>query len=481
MKKLIIPFVLSIILCTVLKSQIPIWSKKANPSKLTLNSIAFRADGRKILTGTNCHPAFIRVFDTSSTLDWNYQLGNSFMCIMGVTFSSNGNYIAAIEEFGNILIFDNSGATPIIMDTIATGTSYGFSTAISSDNSKLAVGCSNGKLLLYDLTTRTLLKTISAHPNWVTSVAFSHSNSFLISGGDDNLVKTWDLSGNQLKTFTGHLDDITGVRVSNQDSFIVSSSKDKLIKIWNVQSGTLVRTLSGHTSSVNGIDFSPDGKELVSVSSDSTARIWDFTTGLTLKTFGIKDSGALQSVAWSPLGNHIATGSDISDLVLWNVQKAPLEYQVTLSSLPTAGGNTEGAGSFKKDSTIEVIAVENSGYKFVNWTENKAIVSTLKAYSFKLTKDRTLVANFSKLNSLSITNPTRIKIYPNPTSEFILIEGEGVDHIQSTQIFDLTGKLINSPKSERQTKIDISHLPKGIYKLRVLSNESSIIHPFVKD
>lgn len=132
--------------------QTVIWSKKANPLNLQINSVAFRADGQKVLSGTNCHPASIRIFDTqSSNLDWDYSLGSEFWCIMGVTFSSNGDYISAIEEFGNVFIFDNSGDIPVIVDTINTGTSYAFSTTISPDNKKVAIGCSNGKMKIYDL------------------------------------------------------------------------------------------------------------------------------------------------------------------------------------------------------------------------------------------------------------------------------------------------------------------------------------------
>ena len=105
------------------------WTKKANPVLNQINSVAFSSNGQKVLSGTNCHPASIRIFDvTSGTMNWDYTVGSSYMCIMGVTFSSNTNYIAAIEEFGNIFIFDNTGALPVIIDTINTGTSYGFST-----------------------------------------------------------------------------------------------------------------------------------------------------------------------------------------------------------------------------------------------------------------------------------------------------------------------------------------------------------------
>jgi WD40 repeat protein len=296
------------------------WSMKGNPLNLQVNGVAFRADGQKVLSGTNCHPASIRMFDVaSSKLDWDYNVGMTYMCIMGVTFSSNTHYIAAIEEFGNIFIFDNTGVNPIMIDTIDTGTSYAFSTAISPDNDKVAVGCSDGKLKIYNIPSGTLSNDINAHPSWVTTVAYSADGTTIVTGGNDDKVKIWSNSGTLLHTCTGHKGDITGVKITPDNNFVVSSSKDDKIIIWNITTGALVQTISGHTSDVNGIDISPDGSKIVSASSDKTCKIWNFSTGNLITTFAVADSGAVNSVAWSPNGDKIVTGNAVSDVVLWSI------------------------------------------------------------------------------------------------------------------------------------------------------------------
>lgn len=296
------------------------WSKKANPTLNSINSIVFNADGSKVLSGTNCHPASIRIFDVlSSNLDWDFTVDTSFMCIMGVSFSSNSNYIATIEEFGNIFIFDQTGVTPVLVDTINTGTSYGFSIAISPTNQTLAVGCSNGKLKIYNLLNGSLLHDINAHASWVTSVSYSSDGQFLVSGGSDDKVKLWDSSGNSIGTFTGHSNDLTQVKFTHDDTYIISSSKDKTIRIWNIATQQWVKTMSGHFGSVNSIDISPNNQLIVSGSSDSTCKIWDITSGSSIETFGVKDSGVVNSVAWSPLGDRIVTGNQQSDIMMWKL------------------------------------------------------------------------------------------------------------------------------------------------------------------
>ena len=41
-----------------------------------------------------------------------------------------------------------------------------------------------------------------------------------------------------------------------------------------------------------------------------------------------------------------------------------------------------------------MVATANSGYKFTNWTENGTQVSTNAGYTFEVTSNRTIVANF---------------------------------------------------------------------------------------
>ena len=90
-------------ICSIgVQSQSLIWSKKSNPYFNSINSIAFNGDGTKVISGTDCHPAAIRMFDVNTgTLLWDYEVGSNFMCIMGIGFSSNNHYIASIEELND--------------------------------------------------------------------------------------------------------------------------------------------------------------------------------------------------------------------------------------------------------------------------------------------------------------------------------------------------------------------------------------------
>ena len=90
--------------------------------------------------------------------------------------------------------------------------------------------------------------------------------------------------------------------------------------------------------------------------------------------------------------------------VLWN---SPVQYTVATGSFPAAGGSVSSGGTFVVGSTILVVATPSAGYAFVNWTENGVQVSASANYSFTVTTNRTLTANFAPLYTVTASaSPT---------------------------------------------------------------------------
>lgn len=93
-----------------------------------------------------------------------------------------------------------------------------------------------------------------------------------------------------------------------------------------------------------------------------------------------------------------------------NVSGAVTQYTVSVSANPTEGGTVEGGGTVNQGTSCTVSATANEGYDFVNWTEGGTVVSTNANYTFNVTANRTLVANFEQqIQTYTITataNPT---------------------------------------------------------------------------
>src|SRR5205085_920861 len=70
---------------------------------------------------------------------------------------------------------------------------------------------------------------------------------------------------------------------------------------------------------------------------------------------------------------------------------------ISTSASPSAGGSTSGGGSFASGTSVTVSATANSCYRFVNWTEGSTVVSISSSYTFTVSGNRTLVANFAQI------------------------------------------------------------------------------------
>jgi hypothetical protein len=69
-------------------------------------------------------------------------------------------------------------------------------------------------------------------------------------------------------------------------------------------------------------------------------------------------------------------------------------YSVTTAVLPAGAGTVAGAGSYPAGTNATVRATANHGYAFVNWTEGGSQVSGNPNYTFAVTRDRSLTAQF---------------------------------------------------------------------------------------
>jgi len=82
--------------------------------------------------------------------------------------------------------------------------------------------------------------------------------------------------------------------------------------------------------------------------------------------------------------------------------------------------------------------------------------------------------NNCSTNSLNdVNNNAKIKVYPNPTNDIVIIEFPENLIIDSFKIFDIKGSLIRIYHVKEKSKIEITNLEKGIYIYSVTTENNN--------
>ncbi|XP_057469955.1 WD40 repeat-containing protein HOS15-like [Actinidia eriantha] len=158
------------------------------------------------------------------------------------------------------------------------------------------------------------IKTFSGHQGEVNAIKWDPTGSLLASCSDDSTAKIWSMKQDTfLHDLKEHTREIYTIRWSptglgtnnpNQQLVLASASFDSTIKLWDVELGSNLFSLKGHRDSVYSVAFSPNGEYLASGSLDKCLHVWSVKQGKIVKTY--TGNGGIFEVCWNKEGNKIA-------------------------------------------------------------------------------------------------------------------------------------------------------------------------------
>jgi WD40 repeat protein len=154
------------------------------------------------------------------------------------------------------------------------------SLTLSPNGNLLAVVGENGSLKVYKILDEDLVFLYSILTDTNCAV-FSPDNSMLISAGDDRTIHFWNaITGSPGQVITGHTMPIYTLAFSPDGEFLASGADVNItpgggltkLRLWQIEPGSAasaVNTLEGQTGAIRSLAFSPDGATLASGSAFS--------------------------------------------------------------------------------------------------------------------------------------------------------------------------------------------------------------------
>ena len=115
--------------------------------------------------------------------------------------------------------------------------------------------------------------------------------------------------------------------------------------------------LTGHSGWVKSVAFSPDGTILASGSADGTIKLWDTKTGTEIRTF-TEHKRPVESVAFSPDGTILASESDYEVPKFWNVKTGKEILMFTENK------NLVRSATFSPNGTMLALGLKDGTIKF---------------------------------------------------------------------------------------------------------------------
>eukprot|EP01130_Rhizamoeba_saxonica_P007102 TRINITY_DN2851_c0_g2_i1.p1 TRINITY_DN2851_c0_g2~~TRINITY_DN2851_c0_g2_i1.p1 ORF type:complete len:364 (-),score=101.83 TRINITY_DN2851_c0_g2_i1:460-1551(-) len=180
---------------------------------------------------------------------------------------------------------------------------------------QLVSASQDGILIIWDALTTIKVNAILLRSSWAMTCGISPTASLVASGGLDNTVTIFNISGagdEQPPIAHEFAEDHTGF-ISDcyflSDSQLISTSGDKTAILWDINNERPSQVFEGHEKDIMCCDVSPDQNTFLTGGLDTINMLWDIRQANPVMYYGGHEKD-VNSIKYLPSGNAFISGSD---------------------------------------------------------------------------------------------------------------------------------------------------------------------------
>lgn len=292
---------------------------------------------------------------------WNIDPGKTEALIetgfaaTALTFSPDRKYLViGIEDTVQVWDIKKSGW----MGQFSTGHAedlLGF--AFTREGKKLAVGYSDGTVLIFDFKSANLDMKIEA-PSSVEGLAFNQDGT-LLAGGHAVEVFLWDAkTGELINDWYEYGGFAEGLRFNSDNELHAYGSWQNILQIREVETGEIIRSFENRVEWFSVESLSSDGKWLATSGYSEWVGViflWD-VSGSQQMSFAIENqSDKVSCLGFSPSSQYLVVSSGNNDIHVWDKNKEfqyPLMLEAPIEILCAKFYSNDQIVAFSKDNNL---------------------------------------------------------------------------------------------------------------------------------
>jgi Leucine-rich repeat (LRR) protein len=314
------------------------------------------------------------------------------------------------------------------------------------------LSCDSNQLTSLDVSNNTALITLYCYSNQLTSLDVSNNAALIYLICFNNQLTSLDVSNNTALTFLScNENQLTSLDVSNNTALTELYCAFNQLTSLDVSANPALEFLNCYTNQLTSLDVSANNvlTELDSGNNQLTSLDVSANNALTVLYCDFNQLTSLD----------VSNNNALTELYCFNNQ---------LTSLDVRNGNNISIGVFNatNNPNLTCIFVDDTAYSTANWTG--------------IDPASTFVNNEAECEALSLGDNAfelDVSIYPNPTDNYLFIEGN--KNPISISIYNLLGAEVIAKSNT--DKIDVSELSNGVYIIKISDGIDQTDRKFIKN